>query len=216
MYVGQAFERGGTSIKGKGAAPPLRYLFENGYINKGATILDYGAGKYSRNANFLRQKGCRVFAYDPYNGSYGGDGWIETSRTKPTNAFDIVFTCYVLNVVPEHIEDEIIADAAKLAPVQYHITRNIDIVDSVLGALQRKDNVVGEFFLQNFANAEQAHAFKNNKLTKAIVEEFCYFGTRTRKGFQRIPVLENKKLILIHKTNGYKIYRQHAKKAQLL
>jgi hypothetical protein len=52
FYAGKPLETGGTSIAG-GAAPPIKFLFAKGYIKPGMKVLDFGAGKYARNADFL-------------------------------------------------------------------------------------------------------------------------------------------------------------------
>ena len=105
-YTGEPLEAGGTSIAGN-AAPPIRALFEAGHLS--GKVMDFGAGKYARNANYLREKGVKVYAYDPFNGDPNGDGWnTTTTKLPPAGKFDAVFTSYVLNVVPEHIEDQII------------------------------------------------------------------------------------------------------------
>ena len=187
-------ETGGTSIIA-GVSPSIKFLFENGYIKEHMTVLDYGAGKIGRNAEFLRENGVHVFAYDPYHGK-NVNGWegISDIYPCPEEFFDVIFSCFVINVVDRDTEDRIINDLKGVN--QFHITRNMDIIDMVESALERKDKFVTESF----------EKYKELSACPSI-EDFCYFGTRTRRGFQRIPELIHKGYTLIKKTHGYKIYQ---------
>lgn len=203
-YGGEPLESGGTSIKGS-AAPAIRALAGKGAF-EGATVLDYGAGKYARNTNYLREMGLKVYAYDPFNGVSGADGWTETTTAPPTEKFDVGFTSFVLNVVPEHIEKKIVQDVRKLCKNSYHITRNMDIFKMVKNALGRKDKTVTAFFLNSFADEEEKAAFQEGTLTDETIMEFCEHGVQTNKGFQRIPTLEDQGFRLTRKTEGFKVY----------
>lgn len=209
-YDGPPLESGGTSIKGKGAdlpAPAIKWLFEKGHIKEGMKVLDYGAGKYGRNSNYLRDKGCEVYAYDPYNGS-GQNGWEGVTTTRPVEDFDVGFSSFVLNVVPEYIEDQIISEIKRMVGKEYHITRNMDIFTSVKNALARGDKVIVDFFKNEFAadDVEMIEKLENDTLSGDDILSFCYFGVKTSKGFQRIPVLEDKSFRLLRKTMPFKIY----------
>jgi hypothetical protein len=207
-YVGEPLETGGTSISAN-VAPMVKYLFDTGKINSGDTVFDYGAGKYGRNSTWLREQGCNVFAFDPYNGTTA-DGWEGVAVQKPKNMkFDVVFSAYVLNVVPEHIECGLLKDMKRYVGKgsEYHVTRNKDIFDTVKGALDRKDPKVGRFFLTNFANCESdVNAFETKTLSDARIKEFCIFGVQTSRGFQRVPLLEEKGYKLMRNSAGFKLY----------
>lgn len=205
-YAGDPLEAGGTSIAG-GAAPALKQLATQPDFKNAETILDYGAGRFARNANYLREQGYRVYAYDPFNGAPDGDGWNVTSQKKPAEQFDVGFTSFVLNVVPEHIEKSIIEDLKQLAKTSYHITRNKDIFDMVKKALSRREPTVTNFFLNNFADEEERQAFEEGRLTDKIIQDFCEHGVQTSRGFQRIPTSEDSGLTLIKSTSGYKVYK---------
>lgn len=204
-YTGQPLETGGTSIKGQGAAPPIKWLYSKGHITNDMKVLDYGAGKFGRNSDWLREQGLEVYAYDPFNGT-DSNGWEGVSTIKPTDTFDVAFSSYVLNVVPEHIENDIIKEMRQLSKHTVHVTRNMDIYDTVVKALSRGDKLVTEFFKKEYADAVLIDKLENDELTKDDVVDFCHFGVQTTRGFQRIPVLEDKGYRLIRKANGYKIY----------
>jgi hypothetical protein len=212
FYTGEPLETGGTSIAGD-VAPPIRDLFKKGVIKQGDTILDYGAGKYGRNANWLREQGCNVFAFDPYNGKTS-DGWEGVSSQKPKNVphslkFDIVFSAYVLNVVPEHVESGILQDIKRYKgdAKEFHITRNKDIFDSVKNALARGEKTVTNFFKRHFMEQDEATASVTiDDLSDDLIREFCCFGVQTSRGFQRIPFLESKGFKLMRSTGGFKVY----------
>lgn len=187
FYTGPALESGGTSIRGRGAAPYVRRLAEQ--LEPGTTILDYGAGKYARNADYLRELGFEVYAYDPFNGN-GTDGYGMgcVSTRLPRRKFDLGLTCYVLNVVPEALERRIVADLARLSREQVHITRGDDIFDSVKAALLRGDDTVCAFFEREFMPGRRlGAAFREGRLTDRQIRAFCRFGVQTSRGFQRIP-----------------------------
>lgn len=196
-YKGEPLEEGGTSISG-GVAPPVRQLFMSNDLNSDMKVLDYGAGKTGRNAKWLRDRGVKVYAYDPYNGT-DDDGWNAVSNKLPEDQFDVALSSYVLNVVPENIEDDIIENMNRYASKCYHITRNEDIFSSVKKALERKDKTVTSFYEDEFGGGPTSDA---------NIMDFCLHGTKTSKGFQRIPRLEHKGFNLSKSTTGYKIYHK--------
>ena len=201
-YTGQPLETGGTSIPGK-AAPAIQKLYKQGMFDGDVTVLDYGAGKYGRNANFLRENGVNVYAYDPFNGT-NVDGWTGVSNKLPKKKFDIGFTSYVLNVVPVNVEEQIIADISHKVKHQVHITRNKDITVSIKKALARGDSTVTSFFEKEFGQSN----VDPKEIDDETLEMFVHFGVQTSKGFQRIPELEDKGFKLVQNTSGYKVYRK--------
>ncbi len=210
-YDGPPLEAGGTSIQG-GAAPGLRWLENQGVFSGAKKILDYGAGKYGRNAEYLRSKGFKVYSYDPFNGKPGADGWSEVSTKLPRAKFDVGFTSFVLNVVPEYIEQEIVGNVGKLSRDSYHLVRN-DIFPGIKKALMNKHPLVGQFFLDQFATPREAKLYEAGQLTDKIIFEFCQHGTPTTRGFQRNPTAEDYGLTVVYSkgrgiTGGdYKIYK---------
>jgi len=209
-YSGSPLETGGTSIQGN-AAPAIRDLFKKGVFKPGMKILDYGAGKYARNADFLRDQGLEVFAYDPFNGS-PVTGWKkgEVSNKVPSGVkFDVAFTSFVLNVVPCHTEKELIKDVDSMAKTVYHITRNMDIFDSVKKALNRQDKIVGEFFLKHYAEGDEIVQYADGSLSDKVITDFCKFGVQTSRGFQRIPFLDQDHgFSVLRKTSGFKVFKK--------
>ena len=199
-YQGTALETGGTSMNFRGAiAPALRWLYEQGYIEPGMKVLDFGAGKYDRNAIVLRKLGVDVWSYDPFHGSMYNDGWSGVSPVIEEDAyFDLVFTSFVLNVVPDNVENAILKTCERFSPIQYHIVR-ADLYKYVQNALQRVEKTITDFWSHEYGKAF--------KFSEDAVRDFCYFGTKTSRGFQRIPQLEEKDFEVIrHTKNGYTIY----------
>jgi len=191
-YDGPPPEKGGTSIRGKRGqpSPAIKWLFKR-QIKPGMLVLDFGAGRYARNADWLRKKGVEVYAYDPYNAT-GADGWsqrkVSNRLPKKGTQFDVVLTSYVLNVVPKRIEDNIVKITRRYAPVVIHVTRN-DLENTVSDALTRKDSVVLPFFEAEYLPTNKAakKAFESNgSISKATIKDFCEFGVKTSKGFQRL------------------------------
>ena len=203
--MGQPLEKGGTSIQGK-AAPGIQWLAKQGAFDGAKKILDYGAGKYARNANFLREQGYKVYAYDPFNGDPNANGWEGVSTKLPRGKFDVAFSSFVLNVVPEYIEKDIIQGAARAARKAYHVTRNMDVFDLAKKSLLKGNPVVTEFFMKEFATPEEQKALRTGQLDDQTIKDFAEFGFQTSHGFQRIPTSEDLGLNLIRKTGGWKVY----------
>lgn len=210
-YEGPPLETGKTSIKG-GAAPAIQWMTKQGIFQPGMKVLDWGAGKVARNADFLRSLGCEVFAYDPFNAT-GGDGWEmgSVAGEKPDpQQFDVGFSSFVLNVVPEHIEDEILRDMGAYTSEMYHIVRNRDIYKMAENALSGTTNNphIVEFYLTQFADDEEKEAWEAGKVYEEDIEAFCPFGFKSGPGkFQRIPSdLEDKGYRILKETSGYTIY----------
>jgi hypothetical protein len=195
VYQGEPLEEGGTSISA-GVAPAVRHLFLQNDITDGMKVLDYGAGKTGRNAKWLRDRGVKVYTYDPYHGT-DCDGWEGVSNKLPDDTFDVGLSCFVLNVVPDNVEDEILKNMHGLAKRNIHVTRNKDIFTSFKKALERKDPTVTEFFEKEFGGGD---------LSDDNIMDFAMHGSKTSRGFQRIPKLENKGYNIDKSTEGYKIY----------
>lgn len=206
-YAKAPLETGGTSTNFSAPAPAIKQLVSKGVIQPDHKVLDYGAGKYGRNANFLREQGIKTFAYDPFNGS-GEEGWNGVSTTLSGGGFDVAFTSYVLNVVPQHIEAQILQEISNKANRVVHIVRNRDVFDSVKKALLRKEKTVWNFFETEYLpNSKIAY---NDEITDELVADLCRFGVQTSRGFQRICQLENYGYTLIKgsATSPYKVYQK--------
>lgn len=195
VYRGEPLEEGGTSIT-SGVAPAVRHLFLQNDITDGMKVLDYGAGKTGRNAKWLRDRGAKVYCYDPHHGS-DVDGWEGVSNQLPNDEFDVAFSCFVLNVVPDNIEDDILKKMDGLAKRNIHITRNKDIRKSFKDALDRGDKHVTDFYNTEFGGGD---------MSETNLDDFAHHGSKTSKGFQRIPKLEHKGYSLDKSTDGFKIY----------
>lgn len=206
-YTGKPLESGGTSIAGD-AAPAVRSLYGK-QITDEMTVLDYGAGKYARNADFFRKKGIKTFAFDPFNSNTDKllDGWKpgKVSSVIPKAKFDVAFTCFVLNVVPKLVEEGIIKEVNRLGKKVIHITRNQDVFDSVKSALLKRDKYVYPFFIKEFNKGKEVDPAT---LSDKKIMDFCKFGVQTSRGFQRIPELESYGFTLVKKTGGYKVYEK--------
>jgi len=165
-------------------------------------ILDYGCGRTARNSEWLAGKGNKMFRYDPYWGKEGGDfGWLPnriSNELPKFPHFDIVFSCFVLNVVTKKVQDNII-DTIRSRPneiytTQIHIVRN-DVVAAAKNAMGKKDPVTTEFH--------------KNYFKKGSIENFARFGFPTSRGFQR-QIDEIKGFELIKETGSYKVFIKHA------
>lgn len=58
-YTGKPLETGGTSTGFGGSAAPALKALVGKIIKPGMKVLDYGAGKHARNADYLREKGLK-------------------------------------------------------------------------------------------------------------------------------------------------------------
>jgi len=181
-YKGKPIEKGATSIKGQGAAPAIRWLVEKGLIKPGMKVLDYGAGKYARNADYLRKLGCKVYAYDPFNYNTTGSGYTmgAVTKRKPHGKFDVAFSCFVLNVVPVKVEREIVREVETYADTTFHIHRNQDILKVAADTIDGIKN--------NKHIKEWYSRFIEGYPYGTLVGAFCRHGFQTSKNkFQRLP-----------------------------
>lgn len=220
FYQGEPPETGGTAIVSR-PSPPIKFLRRGHFFNcegepeGNVTILLYGAGK-GRNAKYLRGEGYKVYAYDPFHGDPDVDGYVGTTSVMPQKTFDVGVTAYVLNVVPKAEEDKIIKRVKKLSKRQFHITRNWDVYESISKALRKGSKTVCKFFKEEYAPNHpmvedfcKEDSFPENipeDLFKKIVLDFCRFGSKTIRGFQRIPILEDQGFHSISKDKNYRIY----------
>lgn len=202
-YTGEPLETGQTSTNFP-VAPAIIWMEKNNIIQQGTTVLDYGAGKYARNSNYLRSNNIKTYAYDPFNGE-NTNGWSGVSSTLPNNKFDTVFSSFVLNVVPKHIEEQIIKDCESRGNSIIHIVRNTDIKTTVKNALLKKDKLVWDFFNNYFLKDCN---LKNTEINDEIIDLFCKYGVQTSKGFQRVCYLEEYGYEMIRGSysSSYKIY----------
>lgn len=201
-YKGEPLEKGKTSRPRKSPSPIVRFLATNGYFNGGQTILDYGAGKYTNNTDYLRSLGFKVYAYDPYNFN-GEDGYAmgAVSNKLPEGKFDFVFTCYVLNVVPKYEEKNICQITESFAKRKvYHITRNLDIFFYIKELAEKKEKRLLYYFNK---------VYKGTVLNERYLYDIAFYGIPTQKGFQRIPLAEHYRYNIIQETVNYKIYEKN-------
>jgi hypothetical protein len=212
IYDGHVFSSKKTSRIPGGrchpAAPPIRKMVKDGVIKPGMTVLDYGCGKENgRNAIWLREQGVTVYAYDLYHGVDNGDGWNIASNTLPAEdtKFDLVFSCYVLNVVPLAVEEEIIETASKYSDVVYHIIRE-DVYSSLKKSIYT-NKWAREFWNEFDTDGKWTMEFFREELPKEVVTSFLEFGVRTGEDeFQRISYVLGCERVW-GETSGYGVYK---------
>lgn len=188
-----------TSIT-SGVAKSVKWLFNRGAFK--GTVIDYGCGKVARNSTFLREHGLKVYSYDKFWGKSGIDGWSDISNDLPNYQFYVGFTSFVLNVVNINEEDEILQWMRSHTREDYHITRNQDVTKMIKQGLERRDKVITDFFTKVFKGDI------NKPLTDQDIRDFSAFGTKTSRGFQRIPELQFKGYKLIKTEPQVKIYER--------
>lgn len=223
-YDGPPLEDGKTAGHWKVPAPAIKRLVVQGVFADSGAVLDYGAG-HGRNTNYLRDMGLDVYAYDPYN-STGFDGWGYISEVIPNKRmffpyenkiehadttkplFDIGFTSYVLNVVPEWVEESITAQVAKLCQTSYHIVRRLDILTMAKKAIDRNDTIVLEWFKQYLRDSTWPYNLNPRSISNKTLIEFCEYGVQTIKGFQRLVKLDAKGFTKVYEETNYTIYKR--------
>lgn len=191
-YTGEPLEKGGTSISAK-VSPTVKWLFKQGHIKSGQKVLDYGAGKYSRNANWLREKGCKIYAYDPFNHN-DGDPWKKdgVSNKLPRHKFDVGLSVYVLCVVRKSEEDKIIKYLSKKSKKSLYVVRGDEIKEYVKESFRKDNEVIIEF------------AIREMNTERPILNRFCEYGFKTKRGFQRLT--QPKGLKKIKETKAFRIF----------
>lgn len=208
-----------TSLHTMSISKSIRWLYNRYGDEFGeGPIIDYGAGRNGRHAEFFRNKGIKTYGYD-YTWESGEDGWRGVSKELPGGRFKVGISCFVLNVVTEDIEDGIISWMDEHCERVYHITRNRDIFKTIINGLIRRDKGVVEFFRYFRGEVVRQDGGKEYKMpvikdliidgkpvTEEEVMDFSIFGIKTSKGFQRIPMLEGKGFKLIKIDGQFKIY----------
>ena len=197
VYTGDTMSKN-TSMVGKQVAVIVA-LQQTGKIY--GRVIDYGCGQVDRNGVYLRGKGLTVYSYDPYWGT-SVDGYSGISSVLSDDHFDVGYTSYVLNVVNEAEQSKILAYMDSHCDHQYHIVRNMDVYTMVVDALKRGDKLVSNFYFNEFKGNE------GDIGNKKVMMAFAKFGTKTKRGFQRIPYLEEYGYELLVSKSGYKVYKK--------
>jgi len=93
-----------TAIARSKPSRPLRKLIESGLLSKGAEVLDYGCGR-GHDSRYLNQNGYSCTPYDPH--------W-NPSVSLRSGSYDYITCTFVLNVVKEETERDILLDMGRL------------------------------------------------------------------------------------------------------
>jgi hypothetical protein len=187
----QKFSSAGTSIPGDVVSVIVK-LHNSGIFDDAETVLDYGAGKYGRNSKWLREQGLSVYSYDKFNGTSSANGWEEVSNKLPRDKFDVVFSSYLLNVVPIDVEKEIIkyCESNSTGNV-FHVTRGRSgIVDMIWRNVSGKtrNRVMLSYIENNYP--EYYDKIVDGSITKEDAIELSTLGVQTAEDdFQRVPDL---------------------------
>lgn len=88
-----------TAIARSGPSSPLKLI--EPMLSKNSIILDYGCGR-GDDVKHLRKEGYSIDGYDPH--------WKDVDLSSKNNFYDIVLCTYVLNVLPEGHEDDLLLD----------------------------------------------------------------------------------------------------------
>lgn len=94
--VDQEFTSKETSINN--SKLPAIYKLVN--FPKGATVLDYGCGRYDNGLEYLESLGCTAYGYDPYNRTSEHNSAV-VKAIRANGGADIVLNSNVLNVIKE-------------------------------------------------------------------------------------------------------------------
>lgn len=191
-----------TAMSIETPAPGLLWLEKHHYLKSEGvkTILDYGAG-HGRNANYLRSQGFEVYAYDPCH--YNEDGcWYGVSNQKPPEHlyFDLVLTSYVLNVMTEQKQNELLAYLNHFADKAIHIVRYKDLLEQLRGT-----------------KVKYIDYWKHHNIPNLSLEDKAKYGFTTSRGFQRLVDIDGYTtsefhINLIKDGNNYRMYEQIAHK----
>lgn len=175
-----AIEQGGTAMSTRNSSPAVRYLYDQGLIRPGMTVIDYGAG-HGRNTRWLRDRDVDVYAYDPYLGFPGHNGWKVISDEFPVvKRVDVLLTSFVLNVLTPGDELELLKKIKGLAYFTYHVVRNRDLL---------------------YYSADDTPQYIAN--CKAIAKS----GFPTSRGYQRRTEVDHEGIICIREVHGYRIFQ---------
>lgn len=90
----QKYKSSRTSVN-SGRLPAIVHIWDDCIIS-GASVLDYGCGKYNNTREYLESKGFKYFGYDPFNKT-PEENWKATAHVN----YDYAILSNVLNVVAE-------------------------------------------------------------------------------------------------------------------
>ena len=208
-----------TALTTSKISPAVKILIQKGLLRPEMKILDFGAG-HGRHVLGLKNEGFQnVLGVDKFNqGKHVQD--LEAAKGK---SFDVVFSSFVLNVVPDSdhdftdidTEDDIIDFLKPVCSRQIHIVRNLDILEP----LQRIQKVLKEKkvsnhttnYIQKNFDKEISERFMQGKASSDdlfFIASRGYITKVTKEGinFQRIPFLEEKGFDNYMTTPKFKIY----------
>ena len=114
------------SVKSRATAAPSPAIkklmgmgpFDNTWVN----ILDYGSGRYSPNADYMRDLGLKVYSFDPHFGA-SPDGWKGVSKQRPHKTFDFAITTFLLDRLDEEALEDALMVCESLANKSIQIVR---------------------------------------------------------------------------------------------
>lgn len=92
-----------TAISRRGPSAPLKFILKKEKIN--SPVLDYGCGK-GADSKHLDSLNYSVTPYDPY--------WSPKNMDDKSNYYNTIICNYVLNVVDEPEEKEVLLDIKRL------------------------------------------------------------------------------------------------------
>lgn len=92
-----------TAISRKGPSAPLKFILSNEEVKD--PILDYGCGK-GADSKHLTSLNYNVTSYDPY--------WNPKNMDDKSNLYNTIICNYVLNVIDESEEKEVLLDIKRL------------------------------------------------------------------------------------------------------
>lgn len=102
----QTFSSARTSIRQ--VSKPYKIHLDKFGFEKGATILDFGGGRFDDAKNFMQKYDVKVMVYDPYNRSNEHNRKVISAVMKKTPSY--IICANVLNVIKEN---EVVEDVVK-------------------------------------------------------------------------------------------------------
>lgn len=133
-------------------------IYTNYNFLKGSRILDYGGGKYNSNVDYMKEKGCNVLVYDPFNRSESHNQTVIDAVCK--QGVDYIVCSNVLNVIDNDSDlHYAIQQMAKLSKISTSFGHNGLLLVTVYEGDSKYRNI----------GRETSKGYQRNMLTRAYL-----------------------------------------------
>ena len=170
-----------TAITRKKLARPIIDWIEYGYFDDCNTILDFGAGR-GDNVRLLQERLSdtkQVFGYEPHPHTDN----VISNYSLLESKYDIVYSTFVLNVVPKDIQDKIVSQMKKKSSKIVIATR-----DDLINEMRKMKQYEGMDKKELYDIAVQGYQTGKDRYQRLVTEIKGFKEVGSKKGKYKIFV----------------------------